>query len=140
MRIFDWLFGRTPPSVDPDGFGQGMVDDLRFERHFRRARLRDVRWRVPTAVEVAAIEGHPILGRFGDHVLMVAEVDDERWIVRDRDWFGWPDPPEYAFFALAGDTIRAATDFDEWPPRWTLPDDLPDYSIVTPTTFQSPPS
>ena len=140
MGILDRLVRRAPVKAEPDGFGQSFFDDLRFRHHFRRACRRVVRWRVPTAGEVAAIEGHPILGRFGDHVLLVAEVDDERWIVRDRDWFGWPDPPEYVFFALAGDTIRAAADFDGWPPRWTLPDDLPDYSIVTPTTFQSPPS
>lgn len=140
MGILDWFRSHAPVVVEPDGFGQGMIDDFRFWRHFRRYRRRTVAWRLPTDAEAAAIDGHPVLGRFGDHIVAVADVGDEHWIVRDRDWFGWPDPPEYVFFALTGDTIRAAVDFDGWPPRWSLPDGLPDYSIVTPTTFHTPPS
>ncbi|WP_294325240.1 hypothetical protein [uncultured Sphingomonas sp.] len=136
MRISRWLLRRPPPSIEPDGFGQSLLDDLRFWRRFRRARRRPILWRMPTDAERAVIDAHPILGRFGDDTIGIAEVDGERWIVRDRVWHGWPDPPRHVFFATVGDTIRAATDFDRWPPRWTRPD----YSIVTPTTFQSPPS
>lgn len=136
MGILDRFRRCAPVAVEPDGFGQSFLDDLRFLFRFPRARRRPVTWRIPTDMEGAAIEAHPVLGRFGDDTIGVADVDDERWIVRDRDWFGWPDPPQYIFFALADDRIRAAADFDRWPPRWTRPD----YSIVTPTTFQSPPS
>ncbi|WP_288411358.1 hypothetical protein [uncultured Sphingomonas sp.] len=136
MRLFGRLPRRSRPPVEPDGFGQSLRDDLRFWHRFRRARSRAVAWCVPTDAERKAIEAHPILGRFGDDTIAVAEVDGERWTVRERVWHGWPDPPRYVFFATAGNTIRAAADFADWPPRWTRPD----YSIVTPTTFHAPPS
>ena len=47
----------------------------------------------------------------------------EKWVVMSRAWHGWPDPPEFAFFAqdAAGEVICAA-DFDWWPKAWTRPE------------------
>ncbi|MEL6978893.1 MAG: hypothetical protein AAGM38_09465 [Pseudomonadota bacterium] len=43
----------------------------------------------------------------------------ELWLVGDRLWHGWPDPPEFAFWALGRDgDVRCAGDFDGWPRLW----------------------
>jgi hypothetical protein len=116
------LLHRDEPGIDPDGFGQSLADDLRFLHRFRRCRRRAVTWRTPTADERAAIDGDPVIGRFGDDTVALAQVDGRRWIVRDRVWHGWPDPPQFAFFAVEPDgAIWAGADFDRWPAVWRRP-------------------
>lgn len=138
MALFAWISRRYATSIKPDGFGQGLLDDLRWIWRVRRYRQLTMTWRAPTPDEEAAIIADPLLGRFGDDTIGIAEIDGLRCIVRDRDWFGWPDPPRFVFFAMAGDRVAAAADFNDWPSCWTPAP--PDYSIVTPTTFHSPPS
>ena len=113
-------FGRDRPSATPpDGFGQTLAEDLRFLARFRRCRRRATSWREPSAEERRGHDAHRVLGRFGDYSIATATMDGELWLVRERDWHGWPDPPRYAFFALAGDDIRVAADFDYRPIAWT---------------------
>lgn len=109
------------PDPDPHaGFGQSFLDDLRFTLRFRRCRRVSPGWRGPTQDEANGIESNPIVARFGDTTLLVTEVESCQWIIRERDWYGWPDPPRYVFFALDGDrAIWAARDFDRWPTAWT---------------------
>lgn len=120
MRLRDRLIlrWREPPRATAEGFGQSLADDLRFIWRFRRCRRQAVDWRLPGDEERRILDGDPVLGRFGDMTQLVADVGAQRWIVRDRDWFGWPDPPEYVFFALEGTTIYVARDFNGWPPAW----------------------
>jgi len=93
---------------------------VRFALRFRRCYRLSADWRAPTGAEARQIETHPIVGRFGDVTLMLADVDRRLWILRERDWHGWPDPPRYVFFALdSDDVIWAARDFDGWPSAWT---------------------
>jgi hypothetical protein len=119
-NLFRSLLGIGTPPVEPDGFGQSTIDDLRFTLRFRRCRRMAVCWRVPTTEEARAIEADPILGRFGDVTIALAEVDGRRWLVRERDWHGWPDPPRYVFFAMDGTDVWAGADFDWWPSAWQL--------------------
>lgn len=109
-----WLAG---PKTG-DGFGQSFADDLRFLTRSRACRKRQVTWREPTAKERARWDAHPIVGRFGDVTLAVAQVDDRDWIVRENDWWGWPDPDRYPFFVMEGGRVWAATDFNTWPCAW----------------------
>jgi len=119
INFLRFLFGIGTPAVDPDGFGQSAIDDLRFTLRFRRCRRIAAAWREPTAAEARAIEADALLGRFGDVTLAVADIDGRRWTVRERDWYGWPDPPRFAFFAVEGDgTVWAGADFDHWPRAW----------------------
>jgi hypothetical protein len=118
---FGRLFGRKTDPTPPDGFGQSLLDDLRFATRFRRCRKIEVAWRRPDDDEAKAIEADPIVGRFGDLTIGVAEIDGRRWIVRERDWHGWPDPPRFAFFVLDQGEVWAGTDFDRWPSGWTWP-------------------
>lgn len=125
-----WLEARRQGSRE--GFGQSILEDMRFLIRFRSCRSRTTLWRTPSDDERRALADHPIIGRFGDQTLLVADVEAdlraelraELWIVRDRDWWGWPDPPRYVFFALAEERIRVAADFYKWPAGWT-PDPNP---------------
>ena len=117
-RLWRWLVG---PETD-DGFGQSLFDDLRYLRRFRACRAQPIAWRQPTAQQARRWEAHPIVGRFGD-LLAVATLDGRDWILRQRLWHGWPDPPEFAWFVLEGDAIWAAADVDRWPAAWTKPAD-----------------
>ncbi len=120
------LFTRgTRDPIEPDGFGQSIVDDLRFLLRFRRLRHLRVAWRKPSLTEADLWDAHPIVGRFGDGTYAVAEVDGRRWVVRDRLWFGWPDPPQFAWFVLEGERVWAAADSNTWPQAWQISPDPP---------------
>lgn len=121
MRIPQWLW---PQPTGNDGFGQSHFEDLRFLWRFRGCRKRAALWRAPDDAERRHYDAHALFGRFGNHTLARAEVDGRRWIVRERDWHGWPDPPRFVFFAIeAGDRIWCGADFHHWPQAWGgLPD------------------
>jgi hypothetical protein len=113
-RLKRWLAG---PETK-DGFGQSFLEDLRFLARMRACRRRETVWRPPTADEASRWDAHPIVGRFGDATIAVARVDGRDWVVRENDWYGWPDPARYPFFVLDGDRIWAATEFSQWPRAW----------------------
>jgi hypothetical protein len=112
--------GFASGGPEQDGLGQTVLDDLRFVARFRRCSRMAVTWHVPSEAEARSDDEHGTIGRFGDETIAVAHVDGRRWIVRERDWHGWPDPPRYVFFAEEGKTIWAARDFNKWPRRWRL--------------------
>ncbi len=112
-----------------DGFGQSLLDDLRFYWRFARCRTEAVTWRLPSVGEQARLNADPVAGRFGDITEAIADVGGRSWCVRSRMWHGWPDPPEYAFFAFDPDgAIWCARDFDHWPRTWIRPAQTPNPS------------
>lgn len=115
-----FLFG-IDGYAEPDGFGQSIADDVRFARNFRQCRRCATVWRAPTPDEIRALDRDPLTGRFGDLTIGLSDVAGRRWIVRERDWHGWPDPPRFVFFAMEGSTVWAGADFDWWPRRWQWP-------------------
>ena len=126
MQFPKWLWptGKHGETVPGDGFGQSLLDDARFVWRFRACRRRAVEWRKPDDATRAFYDGHALIGRFGDGTLAVAEVDGRTWIVRERDWHGWPDPPRFVFFALEPDgRVWCARDFHVWPQAWARPGD-----------------
>lgn len=129
IQFFRGLIGCGIEAEYRDGFGQSIAEDIRYLLRFRRCRGIEMGWRVPTDTEAAAIEAHPILSRFGDLAVAVADVDGRHWIVREQDWHGWPDPPQYVFFAMEDDVLWAVGDFDRWPGRWLTPVDPHSASI-----------
>jgi hypothetical protein len=114
-RLRRWFRG---PETG-DGFGQSHAQDLIYIARARRCRRQAVAWRAPTDEEAARWAAHPVVGRFGDGTVGVATVDGRNWVVRENDWWGWPDPDRYPFFVLDGDAVWAATDFNDWPRAWT---------------------
>ncbi|SDV50615.1 hypothetical protein [Chitinasiproducens palmae] len=124
--LFRWL-RRHRYDAKPDadaGVGQTLFEDIRFLHRFRRYRMSAVVWRRPSEDERREIDSHPQFGRFGDDTIAVADRDGRRLIVRERFWHGWPDPPRFVFFAVAGEIIWSAADFDGWPARWSALDDV----------------
>ncbi|MFV0625331.1 hypothetical protein ACBY01_15145 [Sphingomonas sp. ac-8] len=115
------LLGLDPAPAVPDGFGQSIGADLRYLLRFRRCRRIPVAWRRPTAAEAKALDADPLIGRFGDTTIAVADVAGRRWSVREQDWYGWPDPPRFAWFAMEEGGVWAAADFNRWPARWQAP-------------------
>ena len=52
----------------------------------------------------------------------VSEFDGKKWFLFDRDWFGWPDPPEWGLASYqASEGWRFFDDFDVLPEGWTVP-------------------
>jgi hypothetical protein len=96
----------------------------RAEAEARLALAAD--WRLPTATEQAAFAAHRKLSEIADSLIAAADVGEESWILMDRVWFGFPDDPQFAFFAFRpdGSTICAAN-LDDLSPSWRLPDGVP---------------
>jgi len=116
-----YLVGIDDGGTELDGFGQSIADDIRFAHRFRACRKTATVWRAPTPDEAAALDHDPVIGRFGNLTIGLADVAGRRWIVRERDWHGWPDPPRFVFFAVEERKIRVAVDFDHWPMQWQWP-------------------
>ena len=120
-RFLGFLVG-IGTKAEPDGFGESLWDDARYLMRFRSCRQMRVAWRKPTWAHAKEDDNHPLLGRFGDDSFAEAIVDSRRWLVRERDWYGWPDSPRYAFFAMKGDDVWCAADFNHWPGLWQAPE------------------
>lgn len=105
------------------GFGQSLWDDARFLVRFRRCRRTRVGWSKPNWEQASADDKHPLLGCFGDKSFAEAIVNGRRWLVRERDWYGWPDPSRYVFFVMDRNDVWCAADFGHWPVSWQAPED-----------------
>ena len=126
MRVPNWLWParKLSEALPQDGFGQSLFDDARFMWRFRGCRLRAASWCAPSDGERMHYDVHPLFGRFGDATTALAIVDGRTWIIRERDWHGWPDPPRFVFFALKPEgSIWCARDFHVWPQAWVRPGD-----------------
>ena len=54
----------------------------------------------------------------------VSEFNGKMWFLFHRDWFGWPDPPEWGLASYkANEGWRFFDDFDVLPGNWTVPKD-----------------
>ena len=83
-------------------------------------------WRLPTEAEQEAFSEHRRLSKVADALIAAADVNGESWILCERDWSGFPDPPPFAFFAYRSDgaTICEA-DLESPSPSWILPEGVP---------------
>jgi hypothetical protein len=54
----------------------------------------------------------------------VAETDDEKFFLIHRDWFGWPDPPEWGLVSQskADGSWHRWGSFSDIPPSWSVPE------------------
>ena len=128
MWLPRWLGAqqKRDDAIYEDGIGQSFADDARFIWRFRACSQRPVLWLKPGEANCAFYDGHPRIGRFGDSTIAIASVDGRTWVVRERDWYGWPDPPRFVFFAReAQGTVWSARDFSVWPQAWQWPEPSP---------------
>ena len=97
----------------------GLMNDKRANERLRRT----VEWRTPTSTEQKAFEAHRTLKTYADFLVAAVETDDESWILMERVWHGFPDPPRWIFIAFGPDgrTICGG-DFDHIPTNWTMPE------------------
>ena len=111
---------------DPDGFGQSLLDDVRFAHRFRKLRRETLALSDPDPTTARAIADDPLVGRFGDDTMAVGTVAGRSVSIRERDWFGWPDPRRYVLFVRDPDgSVWCAKDFDRWPDGWTVDGKVP---------------
>lgn len=107
-------------QIERDGFGQSLFDDLRFFVRHARLRRRAICWHSPYAEERSWLDEHEVWRRFGDETIGTANVDGLACYVRERIWFGWPDPPQYVVLAFDNTGhIAIAMDFAIWPTAWS---------------------
>ena|GEM_PF-6795005 len=83
-------------------------------------------WRRPSAAEADAFAKHRVLPELADVLIAAADPGDESWILLERDWFGFPDPPRFEFIVYRADgaTLCQAS-LDRLPPSWRMPEGVP---------------
>ncbi len=117
-----WHFIWGIPSESQDGYGQNMLQDLRSALRFRAVSRQTISWSSIKAYRGDASIDFPVLDRFGDGIIAYYRNQEEDWFIIDRIWHGWPDPPEFAFFAFDSQKqIVTGQDFGCWPVTWTRP-------------------
>lgn len=101
-----------------------LAQDLIWSLRFRRRRRRSVEFRRPCWPAFTRWSYDPRFERHTDGIDWLTRSGEEFWLVGERLWHGWPDPPQWAFWALdAEQRLIAAADFDLWPPAWIRRDD-----------------
>ncbi|MBO6604345.1 MAG: hypothetical protein JJ938_09025 [Roseicyclus sp.] len=106
------------PRRDIDGLDQSWLTEILWLWRFRQCRRRAVRWRLNNEMFERAAMALPRLRDFGNETYGTAEVSGQIWIVRERYFHGWPDPPRFFFFAMSDGSIWSAADFADWPVTW----------------------
>ncbi|MEO9969298.1 MAG: hypothetical protein ABJG15_05635 [Hyphomonadaceae bacterium] len=90
---------------------------------FRSRAKRKTKWRNATPEEHAWLKAQPDLDPLGDFLCLAPKIDDELWLLIERVWNGFPDPPKFAFVAYDKDlNLIVAKDFQHCPSRWSLPE------------------
>lgn len=83
-------------------------------------------WRPPSKRELRAFEEHHRLRDLADDLIAAADVGDESWILLERTWAGFPDPPRFVFMAFRPDGAQiCAADLDDLSPTWLMPPGVP---------------
>lgn len=109
----------APPLQD--GIGQSLWGDLLFTIRFLRCRRHLINWRQPDGNDRSRYGPGSLVDRFGDDLYAAADYDRRQWVVTERWWHGWPDPPRFAVFAFSGDgNVWLAHDFHMWPSCWSI--------------------
>lgn len=120
-RLVGALIGFSPKDSGGDGFGQGMREDIVFWLRCRKLRRRPIAWEKPCTAASKALEADPFLSRFGDFFEAIGWSGDLACVVIERAWHGFPDPPQFAFFAMRDNRVWAAADMGGWPRAWPAP-------------------
>lgn len=83
-------------------------------------------WRLPTATEQDEFLKHRRLSKIADWLIAAADVGQESWLLLERTWSGFPDPPPFAFVVYRSDGERICeADLDQPSPVWRLPEGVP---------------
>ena len=117
-----WRTARGSSPESYDGYSQSLADDVRAAIQFRALAKQQVIWDSVSSYCGDACADYPMLDRFGNGIFAYHATREGDWFIIDRIWHGWPDPPEFAFFAFDTDKrIVTGQDFGDWPSAWTKP-------------------
>ena len=100
-----------------------LLGGMKRELAMRKCKRRKTVWRKATPEDYKWFQAQPQIEELGDFLFLATDTEDELWLLIERFWNGWPDPPLYAFlvFDLEGNLI-AGGDFHRLPSAWTLPE------------------
>lgn len=104
-----------------------LLRELRWRMRFRARRRAPAQFQRLALDESRRWSADPRFEPFVDGVFWAARPGPGRfagelWLLGDRMFNGWPDPPEWGYWALDDrGAVRCAWDFDEWPPAWGRP-------------------
>lgn len=81
---------------------------------------RAARWRHPEPGELARFGA--VVELFTEGLDAIATVHGETWLMGERLWFGFPDPPRYVVVFLDAEArVIAAADLNHLPRGWAMP-------------------
>ena len=107
--------------ADPKFYGEPIA---RAEAEKRISLAAD--WRIPSQIEQDVFSAHRRLSKLADFLIAAADVGEESWILLERVWAGFPDPPPFAFYAFKPDgQMICAADLNQPSPLWRLPEGVP---------------
>jgi len=96
---------------------------LKLGKAFQKRAARAAAWRQANPDEHSWLKSQTELEQFGDFLFLTSNIEDELWLLIERTWHGFPDPPQYAFFAFGLDhRLIVAKDLDDLPTAWAMPD------------------
>ena len=88
----------------------------------RKHKKRSITWRSAEPAEYEWFKTQPNIEALGDF-LYVAPDEDDLWLLIERTWHGWPDPPRFACLAFdVSGKLIVGGDFEVVPATWTLPE------------------
>jgi hypothetical protein len=86
--------------------------------HFRKAAAMPMFWSKGSTYAGNVFADYPLLDRYANSLHAFITAGEELWVVIERDWHGYPDPPQFAILALNAGERQWACDFDHWPSQW----------------------
>ena len=85
----------------------------------RKRRLRQTEWARPNDEEIRRYGMYA--DNRADFFHGIAHVGEATWLIYERAWAGYPDPPLYVcVFLAADDTVIAASDCNTLPSKWVF--------------------
>ena len=106
----------------PLTWNTGLLSGVKHAFALQKRKRRRTVWQRATPEEYQWLKTQPQIEELGDFLFLAPAIEDELWLLVERTWHGFPDPPLYAFLAfdLEGKLI-AGGDLDHLPRTWTLP-------------------
>jgi hypothetical protein len=121
-----WYLEDSPVNprreIDKDPFNRNFFAvNLHMVRTWR-LRGRDMDWRETRAADLPPHAASAFNDLLGVDPELSAEVDGLLWVVGERDWHGYPDPPRFVIVGFdAAGKVKAADDLHGWPKAWAAP-------------------
>lgn len=106
---------------DTESLSGSWAEEARWAQRFQAYAEQQINWCPAADYSGNFVADYPLVNAYAETLHSFAHVDRRLCVVMERTWHGFPDPPQYAFFAFEGAVLWAARDFDDWPQNWTPP-------------------